>query len=156
MKRRNKVNELTQFKVMKVQKNLALAEYPQLASASEIDLNLIANQLLQLDNNTVLNVNIFVNSKPIQIVNLGLAAPGSEQKKEAPSQQQTPQATETQTEEPPAEDPPTPDEPQPDAQAEEKKKQDEGLQEHLSELGRVLENLDKQLNELREASERNH
>ena len=69
---------------MKVQKNLALAEYPQLSSASEIDLNLIANQLLQLDNNTVLNVNIFVNNKPIQIVNLGLAAPGSEQKKEAP------------------------------------------------------------------------
>ena len=69
---------------MKVQKNLALAEYPQLSSASEIDLNLIANQLLQLDNNTVLNVNIFVNNKPIQIVNLGLAASGSEQKKEAP------------------------------------------------------------------------
>ena len=69
---------------MKVQKNLALAEYPQLSSASEIDLNLIANQLLQLDNNTVLNVNIFVNNKPIQIVNLGLAAPGSELKKEVP------------------------------------------------------------------------
>jgi len=28
MKRRNKVNELTQFNVMKVQQNLALAEYP--------------------------------------------------------------------------------------------------------------------------------
>ena len=86
MKRRNKVNELTQFKVMKVQQNLAMALYPQLATATEIDLNLIANQLLQLDK-TVLNVNIFINNKPIQIVNLGLAASESEQKKDTPQQQ---------------------------------------------------------------------
>ena len=40
-----------------------------------MDLNLIANQLLMLDH-TVLNVKIFVNKEPIQIVDLGMGGQG--------------------------------------------------------------------------------
>ena len=75
MKRRNQAPELTAFKVKKVQQNLALVEYPQLSGFSEIDLNLIANELLQLGG-SVINVNIFVNNQAIQIVDLGMGGQG--------------------------------------------------------------------------------
>ena len=71
MKRRHKRPELNQFKIKKVQQNLALVQYPELAGFTEIDLNLIANELLQLGG-SVMNVNIFINNKAIQIVDMGM------------------------------------------------------------------------------------
>ena len=50
---------------------MALVEYPHLSGWSEVDLNLCANDLLQL-HDVVLNVNIFVNNQPIHIVDLGM------------------------------------------------------------------------------------
>ena len=61
-----------------------MAQYPGLSSHSEEDLNTIANQLLQLDN-SVLNVNIFVNNKPIKIEKKAAAAPAPPKPAEAPS-----------------------------------------------------------------------
>ena len=61
---------MTSFQIKKVSENLALVEYPMLAGFSEIDLNLLANHLMQLGG-SVMNVNIFVNNQPIHIVDLG-------------------------------------------------------------------------------------
>lgn len=81
MKRRHKQPELNNFKVKKVQKNLALVQYPELGGFTEIDLNLLANNLLQLGG-SVINANIFVNNKAIQIVDLGMGGQGENYSKE--------------------------------------------------------------------------
>ena len=64
MKRRFYLNDMQVFDVKKLQDNLALVEYPHLSRYDDIDLNLIANQLLQLGG-LVMNVNIFVDGHPI-------------------------------------------------------------------------------------------
>ncbi len=71
MKRRFYLQELQKYQIKKLQDNLALVEYPHLARFAEIDLNMLANQLLQLGG-LVQNVNIFVNGHAIQIVDLGM------------------------------------------------------------------------------------
>lgn len=75
MKRRFGIQEMLEFTVKKVAQNLALVEYPKLSGASDINLNLLANHLLQVSN-SVINVNIFVNNRPIQIVDLGMGGQG--------------------------------------------------------------------------------
>ena len=50
---------------------MALVEYPMLSGTTELELNLIANQLLMLDN-TVENINIFMNGEAIEIVDMGM------------------------------------------------------------------------------------
>ena len=71
----NDKHELTVFEIRKVQENLALVEYPHLSGLSEIELNIIANELLFLGD-TILNVNVFVNNHAIQIVDLGMHGHG--------------------------------------------------------------------------------
>ena len=71
------IQALEEFYVRKVQDNLALVEYPHLSGWTEVDLNLCANDLLQLGG-LVLNVNIFVNNHPIQIIDMGLGGHGED------------------------------------------------------------------------------
>ena len=71
MHHRHDIEALADFHVVKMQDNLALVEYPHLSGWDEVDLNLCANDLLQI-HDIVLNVNIFVNNHPIHIVDLGL------------------------------------------------------------------------------------
>ena len=71
MYHRHEIEALSDFHMVKMQDNLALVEYPHLSGWDEVDLNLCANDLLQI-HDIVLNVNIFVNNHPIHIVDLGL------------------------------------------------------------------------------------
>ena len=71
MQHRHFIQALEEFHVHKAQDNLVLVEYPHLSGWSEVDLNLCANDLLQLHEH-VDHVNIFVNNHPIHIVDLGL------------------------------------------------------------------------------------